>query len=145
MAERQAPFKTTWANQKETYEAGLRSLFAGKPEDTEADLSKLFTPTFTQTDGDGTRDFPQFVKHIRWLREILPPGGQTDLTIYQFVREGNQVADRHGGPDEKATKSETFMFGEVAEDGRVAWIKETVVRREGHPAKTPKYVGNVGA
>lgn len=142
MVETNAPFRTTWANQKETYQAGLRSLFAGKPEDTEADLSKMFTPTFTQTDSDGTRDFPQFVKHIRWLREILN-GAQTDVTIYQFLRDGNQVADRHGGPDEKTTKSETYMFGEVAEDGRVAWLKENVVRAKGIEKNIPKYVGNV--
>ena len=134
--------KTTWADTKESYQAGLRSLFSGKPEDTESDLSRLFAPTFTQTDADGTRDFAQFVKHIKWLREILN-GAQTDVTIYQFLRDGKFVADRHGGPDEKTTRSETYMFAEVAEDGRIAWIKETVVRAEGVERKIPKYVGNV--
>jgi hypothetical protein len=131
MADTTAPYTTTFANQKDTYQAALRSLFVGKPEDTEADLSKLFTPTFTQRDDDTTRDFPAFVAHIRWLREILPPGGFNDLTVTQFLRDGNQLAERHGGSKKKPPtpgSTETFQFAEIAKDGRFAWIVETVKR-----------------
>jgi hypothetical protein len=38
------PYKTTFADQVETYQAAINSLFSGKPEDTEAELSKLFAP-----------------------------------------------------------------------------------------------------
>jgi len=125
-----APLKTTFASQVDTYQAAINSLFSGTPDETEADLSKLFTPTFTQRDDDGSRDFPGFVKHIRWLREILPPGS-VNVRVTHFLREGNQIAERHSGdpvtlPDGRVQWGETFMWVEIAEDGRIAWIVETV-------------------
>ncbi len=124
---------TSWADNKDTYQAGLMSLFSGKPEDTEADLQKLFTPTFTiRVPSDGNLfDFPTFVTHIRWLRENVP---SVTLTITQFLRDGSQLAERHTStttmPDGSIGAAETFQFAEVAEDGRVAWIAETVVREK---------------
>ena len=126
------PFKTNFTSSKEHYQAGLTSLFSGNPEDTEADLSKLFTPIFTQEDGQGKRDFPAFVAHIRRLREILPSG--VKLTVTHFLRDGTQVANRHSastvGPDGIVSYAETYMFGGVAEDGRLDWISEVVVRKK---------------
>jgi hypothetical protein len=129
MANTTAPYTTTFANQVDTYQAALMSLFSGKPEDTETDLSKLFTPTFTQRDNKASRDFPAFVKHIRRLREILQPGS-VNLTVTHFLRDGNQIAERHSSstkkPSGEVSRVETFMWVEIAEDGRVAWIVETV-------------------
>lgn len=129
MAESNAPYKTTFADQKDTYQAALISLFSGKAEDTEADLAKLFTPTFTQRDQDKTRDYPAWIAHVRWLREFLPPGS-VNLTVTQFLRDGNQLAERHSSttekPDGTVGAAETFQFAEIAEDGRFAWIVEDV-------------------
>ena len=124
------PYKTTFADQVDTYQAAINGLFSGKPEDTEADLSKLFAPTLVQRDDEGSRDFLGFVKHIRWLREILPPGS-VNVKVTHFLREGNQIAERHSGdpmtlPDGRVSWGETFMWVEIAEDGRIAWIVETV-------------------
>jgi hypothetical protein len=124
------PYKTTFADKVESYQAAINSLFAGKPEDTEADLSKLFVPTFIQRDDETSRDFPGFVKHIRWLREILPMGS-VNVRVTHFLREGNQIAERHSGdpvtlPDGRVSWGETFMWVEIAEDGRIAWIVEAV-------------------
>lgn len=127
MATTTTPYATNFADHKDTYQAALTSLFSGKPEDTETDLLKLFTPTFTQRDDSVMRDFPAFVAHIRHLREILP---SVTLTVTQFLRDGSQLAERHNGsttlPDGSVKGSETFQFAEVAEDGRLAWIVETV-------------------
>jgi hypothetical protein len=133
MATSETPPKTTFADNVETYQAAINSLFSGSPDSTEADLSKLFTPTFTQRDGDSTRDFPAFVKHIRWLREILPKGG-VNVKVTHFMREGNQIAERHSGdpvtlPDGREQWGETFMWVEIAADGRIEWIVETVKRQ----------------
>ena len=122
---------TTWADDRVTYEAGLMSLFAGKPEDTESDLQKLFTPDFTIHDvsNSGPMDLPAFIKHMRWLRENVP---SVQLTITQFLRDGSQLAERHTSttikPDGTAAHAETFQFAEVAPDGRIAWIVENVAR-----------------
>jgi hypothetical protein len=126
---------TTWADDKDTYEAGLMSLFAGKPEDTESDLSKMFTPDFTLRYADPIEptlwDLPDFIKHMRGLRES---GNSVKLSVVQWVRTGSQLAERHTSttarPDGALGRAETFQFAEVAEDGRIRWIVETVVRGE---------------
>jgi hypothetical protein len=131
MATTRSSQKVAFADSKDTYQAALLSLFSGKPEETEGDLSKLFTPTFSFRANDLTLDFDGFVKHIRWLRDILP---SVELTIVQFVRDGNQLAERHTSettkPDGTIGKAETFQFGQVAEDGRIAWIVESVYRHK---------------
>jgi len=117
-----------FADKLETYEAALSSLFSGKPEETEADLSRLFAPSFTLRYGSEERDFPAFVAHIRHLREILP---KVTLTVTQFLRDGKQLAGRHSSsttlPDGSVKDAETFLFANVADDGRLACIVESVV------------------
>jgi len=133
MANTNAPFQTTFAYQRDTLQAALMSLFSGKAEETEADLSKLFTPTFKHYDEDGHKiqDFTAWVAHIRWLREILTPGS-VNLTITQFLCDGNQLAERHISttkmPDGILSAAHTFQFMEIAKDGRIEWIVETVKR-----------------
>ena len=135
MADTNASRKATFADRRETLQAALMSLFSGKAEDTEEDLSKLFTPTFKHYDEDGgkTSDFTAWVGHIRWLREILKPGS-VNLTITQFLRDGNQLAERHISTSEKPDghlhEAHTFQFMEIAEDGRIEWIVETVKQRK---------------
>ncbi|KAJ8099322.1 hypothetical protein POJ06DRAFT_239213 [Lipomyces tetrasporus] len=123
--------KTHFTNHKDTYEAALMSLFSGVPEDTQTDLDKMFTPDFTQRDDETTRDFPAFVKHIQWLRTILPTGS-VKLTVTVFLRDGTQLAERHTSTSRRGDGSlmlaETFQFVEVAEDGRISSIVETIVK-----------------
>ncbi|KAK2612090.1 hypothetical protein QQS21_001819 [Conoideocrella luteorostrata] len=119
--------RATFTDHKDTFQAALISLFSGKSEDTEKDLSRLLTPDFTLRADDATFDFAGFVAHMRWLRENVP---RVTLTIVQFLRDGSQLADRHIGEttldDGTVMKSETFMFIEVAKDGRLSSIVETV-------------------
>jgi hypothetical protein len=119
----------TVCDKVETYQAALMSLFSGKPENTEADLSKLLHPSFTQRDDTTTRDFAAFVAHISHIRQVLSPGS-VDLKVTQFLRDGNQLAERHTStmkmPDGTVRKAETFQFGELAEDGRITSIVEIV-------------------
>ncbi|PTB36476.1 uncharacterized protein TrAFT101_010361 [Trichoderma asperellum] len=120
--------RATFADSAETYQATLRSLFSGKPEETEADLAKIFTPSFQFDAGDERYDFDGFVAHMRRLREMKLV---VDLTTVQFLRDGNQLAERHVSKttlqDGTGLPAHTFMFAEIAEDGRIEWIKEVVV------------------
>jgi len=129
--------RATFADEKDTFEAILQSLFSGRAEDTEADLTKILAPQFRLQAEFQDLDFPGFVKHIRWLRENLPPKS-VQLTVTQFLRDGNQLADRHSSttvkPDGTVAAAETYLFAELAEDGRFAWIKESVIR---FPPKGP--------
>jgi len=131
MADTNAPAKATFASRIDTFQAALVSLFSGKPEDTEAEISKIFTPTFKHYDEDSgeIKDFTAWVAHLRWVREILTPGS-VSLTVTQFLRDGNQLAERHISttkmPSGKISPAHTFQFMEIAEDGRIEWIVETV-------------------
>jgi hypothetical protein len=134
MATTTSPSRATFADRADTYQAALQSLFSGKAEDTEADLSRLFTPTFTQQGDGDVHDFPAWVRHVRWLRQTFssPGSGSISLTVTHFLREGDQLADRHlgtmAGPDGTVLgRSETFMWVEIAEDGRIERIVETVI------------------
>ncbi|AEO66325.1 981317d8-448e-46b5-b909-ca07e9776287 [Thermothielavioides terrestris] len=105
---------------------------------------------------DERYDFAGFVAHVRRLREWTRQGAvEVALETVQFLRDGAQLAERHvstttmtkttagtttssssrGAADEEeevvvVLRAETFQFAEVAEDGRVKWIREVVVRRE---------------
>ncbi|KAL6871960.1 hypothetical protein J3F83DRAFT_713834 [Trichoderma novae-zelandiae] len=121
------PQRATFADSPQTYQATLRSLFSGDPQDTEADLSKIFSPTFRFTAGAEKYDFAGFVEHIRRLREMKL---SVHLTTVEFLRDGRLLAERHVSAmilqDGKEMAAETFMFAEIAEDGRINWIKEAV-------------------
>ncbi|KIH88200.1 hypothetical protein SPBR_07958 [Sporothrix brasiliensis 5110] len=126
-----ATSRTTFTDQKDTFEAALNSFFSGKPEETEADLTRLVHPSFRLTAEFEDLDFPGFVKHITWLRENLPANA-VSLTITQFLVDGKQRADRHSSttkmPDGNVRGAETYLFAEVADDGRLLWVKENVLR-----------------
>ncbi|CZS90832.1 uncharacterized protein RAG0_01730 [Rhynchosporium agropyri] len=128
--------RTTFADSPESLAAALNSIFSGTQESTESDLEKLFTPTFTQRADEnhpsGFRDFPGFVKHISWIRGFLPPGS-VDLKVTHYLRSGNSIAERHSGEpttqeDGSVWQGETFMWIELADDGRIDGIVETVRR-----------------
>lgn len=128
------PNRATFADTPEGLAATTNSFFSGPPQTTESDLSKLFTPTFTQCDDgnapSGSRDFPAFVKNIRWLREILPPGS-VNVKVTLYMRDGNHIAERHSGDpmtmeDGSVVLGETYMWIELAEDGRIEGVVETV-------------------
>ncbi|CAK7267642.1 hypothetical protein SEPCBS57363_002690 [Sporothrix epigloea] len=126
-----ASSRTTFSDHKETFQAALNSFFTGKPEETETDLARLCHPTFRLSAEDEELDFSGFVKHMHWLRENLP-ANSVSLTITQFLVDGNQRADRHSSttvmPDGKVRGAETFLFAEIADDGRLLWVKEHVMR-----------------
>ncbi|CAK7200774.1 hypothetical protein SEUCBS139899_003473 [Sporothrix eucalyptigena] len=123
--------RTAFSDQKETFQVALNSLFNGKPDETETDLARICHPTFRLTAEKEDLDFPGFVKHIRWLRENLPVNS-VSLTITQFLVDGNQRADRHSSttvmPDGQVRGAETFLFAEIADDGRLLWVREHVMR-----------------
>ncbi|TFB00848.1 hypothetical protein CCMA1212_007332 [Trichoderma ghanense] len=126
------PQRATFADSAQTYQSTLRSLFSGSPQNTETDLSKIFSPTFHFTAGAEKYDFAGFVEHIRRLREMKL---SVNLTTVEFLRDGKLLSERHVSTtvlqSGEKMAAETFMFAEIAEDGRIAWIKEAVLSIEG--------------
>ena len=114
---------------KESYQATLLSVFNGTAASTEQDLSAIMAPEFTVTDDETTRDFPAFIARVKGLREM---GAKMDLQTVQFISDGRQIAERHLGTltmGEKVMKSETWMFVELAADGRMIRVHETTKAR----------------
>lgn len=131
--------KATFADSATNLGTAINSFLSWTPEATEEDLSELFTPTFIQRDDQTLQEFPAFVKHIRWMREILPRGS-VNFRVTQFMRDGNQVAERHSGdpmtlPDGRNQWGETFMWIGLADDGRIEWIVETIKRSITEPVE----------
>lgn len=53
------------------------------------------------------------------------------MKVTHYMRDGNQIAERHSGDpyetdDGSLIKGETFMWIELAEDGRIEGVVETV-------------------
>ena len=117
-----------FASHRDSYSAALAGMFKGKPEDTENYLTQIFTPDFEMIADGEVFDFTKMIKHMTFLREILPPGGTFETT--HFLRDGSQLAERHvsrgQGPEGKIVDAETYQFVDIAEDGRVKKILELV-------------------
>jgi ketosteroid isomerase-like protein len=130
---------SSFATTRSTYQAALISLFHGSSATVESDLAALFTPDFTQHDDDtaqtsSPRDYTAWVHHVRWLREQHEQQhfSVVGFEVVQFVVDagGRQVAERHVSAtrmkDGRVFRAETFQFVDVAEDGRICRIVETV-------------------
>jgi hypothetical protein len=121
-----------WTSNPEKFAVGFESIFVGDAENTEADLQRLFTPTYTQDVDGKVLSFPEFVDHIRHLRTATT---SIKVKVSQFLRDGNQLAERHTVLVEFSNKPrsefEVFLFGVVDDDGRLSSVVETVRHAKG--------------
>ncbi|KAH6867797.1 hypothetical protein B0T10DRAFT_451506 [Thelonectria olida] len=121
-----------WTSDQAKFAAGFESIFVGDSENTEDDLKRLFMPTYTQEVDGRVLSFPEFVDHIRHLRTATT---SVKVKVSQFLRDGNQLAERHTVSVEFSNKPrsefEVFLFGVVHEDGRLSSVVETIRHAEG--------------
>ncbi|EGU77480.1 hypothetical protein FOPG_08560 [Fusarium oxysporum f. sp. conglutinans race 2 54008] len=121
-----------WTSSLDKYEKGFESIFIGGPETTQADLEGLFTQDYTSI-VDGKRiEFPEFVEHIQHLRQVTTA---IKVQVTHFLREGNQLAERHFVTAEFSNKPpskyEVFLFATVDESGRIERLVETLRQTDG--------------
>ncbi|EXK82782.1 hypothetical protein FOQG_12896 [Fusarium oxysporum f. sp. raphani 54005] len=121
-----------WTSSLNKYEKGFESIFIGGPETTQADLEGLFTQDYTSI-VDGKRiEFPEFVEHIQHLRQVTTA---IKVQVTHFLREGNQLAERHFVTAEFSNKPpskyEVFLFATVDESGRIERLVETLRQTDG--------------
>ncbi len=116
---------TAFTHTRETFENAFENLFSGPPETAEADLLRLVVPTYWQTTEDRRYEFADFVVHMQNFRKAVK---HVEVEMHQFLRDGNQIADRHtvyaALKDGSNLELEVMLFGEVSGDGRMAWIVE---------------------
>ncbi|KAH7195384.1 hypothetical protein DER44DRAFT_751000 [Fusarium oxysporum] len=121
-----------WTSSLDKYAKGFESIFIGGPETTQADLEGLFTQDYTSI-VDGERiEFPEFVEHIQHLRQVTTA---IKVQVTHFLREGNQLAERHFATAEFSNKPpskyEVFLFATVDESGRIERLVETLRQTDG--------------
>ncbi|WKT51421.1 hypothetical protein QSH57_016391 [Fusarium oxysporum f. sp. vasinfectum] len=121
-----------WTSSLNKYEKGFESIFIGGPETTQADLEGLFTQDYTSI-VDGKRiEFPEFVEHIQHLRQVTTA---IKVQVTHFLREGNQLAERHFVTAEFSNKPpskyEVFLFATVDGSGRIERLVETLRQTDG--------------
>jgi hypothetical protein len=117
-----------WTANAEIYQSTFNSLFDGTPADAKQDILNYFLPTYKQVTNGEELDFDQFVVHVQQLRV----SGNYTVHVNQFVRSGNQVAERHNVTEifangTTAPFGEYFLFGMVSPDGRMGSIVEAVL------------------
>ncbi|KAF4960397.1 hypothetical protein FGADI_1044 [Fusarium gaditjirri] len=127
-----APSHVDWTSSLDKYEKGFESIFIGEPETTRADLEGLFTQDYTSI-VDGKRiEFPEFVEHIKHLRQVT---AAIKVQVTHFLRQGDQLAERHFVTAEFSNKPpskyEVFLFATVDENGKIKSLVETLRQMDG--------------
>lgn len=105
--------------------AALHDLL-GNPELTVADaLARHVTDDYRQsTDGEWI-DRPAFAQQLEQLRGFV---ARVDIEVKSELTQGSAYAERHvitvTGRDGSVGSQEVYLFGEIADDGRFAWLEE---------------------
>ncbi|KAF5266825.1 hypothetical protein FOXYS1_2315 [Fusarium oxysporum] len=126
------PSHVDWTSSPDKYEKGFESIFIGEPETTQADLEGRFTQDYTSIVDGKCIKFPEFVEHIQHLRQVTTA---IKVQVTHFLREGNQLAERHFVTTEFSNKPpskyEVFLFATVDESGRIERLVETLRQTDG--------------
>ena len=91
----------------------------------DATIDRYFTPDYQQrTDGE-LLDRDGFAAHIRAVRALAASGR---IEVREAVRQGHRIADRHEVTvtrhDGTTSRIEIYLFGELADDGRLRRVDE---------------------
>jgi predicted SnoaL-like aldol condensation-catalyzing enzyme len=91
----------------------------------EATIDRYFTPDYTQRTDGAHSDRNGFAAHIRALRAVAAEG---TVKVSEAMREGDRIADRHEVTvtkrDGTTSRIEIYLFGELADDGRLRRVDE---------------------
>ncbi|AUA16406.1 nuclear transport factor 2 family protein [Streptomyces sp. SID8382] len=101
---------------------------------TEA-VDRHFAPDYHQRTDGRWDDRGEFMAHIAHLRTIVASGS---VQVLDELAQGDRYADRHivdvAKADGSTVRTEVYLFGEFAPDGRFRRIEETTLMIEGADA-----------
>ncbi|MFJ3518804.1 MULTISPECIES: nuclear transport factor 2 family protein [unclassified Streptomyces] len=115
--------------------AALDDLVFNRDITVEEAADRHFAPEYRQrTDGEWA-DRAGFIEHITHLRTVVDRG---HVEVHDELYDGSRYADRHTvhltKTDGSTVRTEVYVFGEFAADGRFRRIEETTLMLEGSDA-----------
>ncbi|MER8161159.1 nuclear transport factor 2 family protein [Streptomyces sp. NPDC094472] len=98
-------------------------------------VDRHFTPDYRQRTDGRWDDRGEFMSHIAHLRTIVAGGS---VQVLDELVQGDRYADRHvidvAKTDGSTVRTEVYLFGEFAPDGRFRRIEETTLMLQGTDA-----------
>ncbi|MEV6733348.1 MULTISPECIES: nuclear transport factor 2 family protein [unclassified Streptomyces] len=91
-------------------------------------LDRHFTPDYRQRTNGVWSDRTSFARHITRLRSLIRSG---HIEVHDELRDGLRYADRHtvtlSHHDGHTSRTEVYLFAELAPDGRFQRVEETTL------------------
>ncbi|MGW7327186.1 nuclear transport factor 2 family protein [Streptomyces sp. NPDC054840] len=99
---------------------------------TEA-IDRHFTPDYRQRTNGVWSDRASFTQHMTRLRSLIRSGR---IEVHDELRDGSRYADRHTvtlvHEDGHTSRTEVYLFAQLASDGRFRRVEETTLLVTGH-------------
>ncbi|MFI9649386.1 nuclear transport factor 2 family protein [Streptomyces sp. NPDC052040] len=103
--------------------------------DLQEAADRHFAPDYRQRTDGRWDDRTEFLEHIAHLRAVVAEGS---VEVHDELYDGDRYADRHTvhvtKKDGSTVRTEVYLFGEFAPDGRFRRIEETTLMLEGAEA-----------
>ncbi|WP_328665933.1 nuclear transport factor 2 family protein [Streptomyces sp. NBC_00322] len=97
-------------------------------------LDRHFTPDYRQRTDGVWSDRTSFAQHITRLRSLIRSG---HIEVHDELRDGLRYADRHtvtlSQDNGRISRTEVYLFAQLAPDGRFHRVEETTLLITGHP------------
>ncbi|MCX4632039.1 nuclear transport factor 2 family protein [Streptomyces sp. NBC_01443] len=91
-------------------------------------VDRHFTPDYRQRTNGVWSDRTSFARHITRLRSLIRSG---HIEVHDELRDGLRYADRHtvtlSHHDGHTSRTEVYLFAELASDGRFQRVEETTL------------------
>ncbi|MGW6792051.1 nuclear transport factor 2 family protein [Streptomyces chartreusis] len=97
-------------------------------------LDRHFAPDYRQRTNGEWSDRASFVQHMTRLRSLVRRG---HIEVHEELRDGPRYADRHTVTitqhNGRTSRTEVYLFAQLAPDGRFQRVEETTLLVTGHP------------
>ncbi|MFB7254519.1 nuclear transport factor 2 family protein [Streptomyces nojiriensis] len=112
--------------------AALTDLLLNRDLTVQEAADRHFAPEYRQRTDGRWADRAGFIEHISHLRTVV---GHGRVEVHEELYDGSRYADRHTvhvtKTDGSTVRTEVYLFGEFAPDGRFSRIEETTLMLEG--------------
>ncbi|MFF4319493.1 nuclear transport factor 2 family protein [Streptomyces sp. NPDC001568] len=96
-------------------------------------IDRHFTPDYRQRTNGVWSDRADFTQHMTRLRSLVRSGR---IEVHEELRDGPKYADRHTVTislhNGRTSRTEVYLFAQLAPDGRFQRVEETTLLVEGH-------------